>query len=300
MPALQRPADIGNRALQHCGASRMDATLGFNDGSRGASEISSCYDKLREAELKRNVWTFATRRTILRAIDANTMLLSPALWVSTTTYFRGSIVADQSSNLWISRIPSNLNNDPLLTTFWEPYFGPLAVPLYDASGTTAYFAGEVIYTTPGDGTSRIYLSLQNANSDVPGTATAYDATVTFFKNQVVTYLAVAYMSLIDLNKANTPNLAPAPWNAGTTYATGNQVGGSDGVIYTSVGNGNIGNDPTLTSPASWTNTGVLNPWTTVFVGGAGSDKWLEIGGKGIPPRVGPTPPKTAFPPGSGN
>ncbi len=296
MTAFQTPADIGNRALQHCGAGRMDAVLGFNDGSRNAAEVSFCYDKLRRAELRRNLWTRAIRRTTLRAIDANTMLLSPALWVSTTTYFDNSIVADQSGNLWISNIPNNLGNDPLLTAFWEPYFGPLTVSLYDS--TTTYFSDELVYTTAGDGKYRVYRSLQDSNADNPATATAYDATVTYFKNQVVTYLAVAYMSLIDLNKANTPNLAPALWNVLTTYAAGNQVGGSDGTIYTSVGSGNIGNDPTTTS-GFWTNTGVLNPWTTVFIGGTGSVKWLEIAGAEFPSGVGLITQGIVYPIGSG-
>src|SRR5438132_499877 len=109
MTAFQTPVDIGNRALQHCGAARMDATLGFNDtSSRGASEIAFCYDKLRRAELRRNLWVCSIHHATLRAIDANTMLLSPALWVSTTTYFDNSIVTDQSGNLWISNIPNNL------------------------------------------------------------------------------------------------------------------------------------------------------------------------------------------------
>jgi hypothetical protein len=34
------------------------------------------------------------------------------------------------------------------------------------------FAGELVYTTPGDGTYRVYLSLQNGNADNPATATA--------------------------------------------------------------------------------------------------------------------------------
>jgi hypothetical protein len=291
------PADICDRALQHCGAGRLDPVLRLNDKSKNARETGFAYGKLRRAELRRNVWKFATRRTVIRAIDANTMRLDPALWGSATTYFANSIVADQSGNHWISNIRNNLNNDPLLTTYWEPYFGPLTVTLYDSS--TAYFSGELVYTTAGDGKSRSYLSLQDGNSDNPATPTAYDATVTFFKNQVVTYLSVAYMSLIDLNKANTPASAPALWNAGTTYAIGNSVGASDGVIYTSVGSGNIGNDPTLTSPASWTNTGVLNPWTTVFTGGTGSDKWLQVGGAEFPFGVGLTTTGIVYPVGSG-
>jgi hypothetical protein len=88
------------------------------------------------------------------------------------------------------------------TPYWEPYFGPLAVALYDS--TEAYSAGELVYTTAGDGTNRVYVSLQSDNEDNPATATAYDATVTYQKNDVVTSSAIAYMSLIDLNTANTP------------------------------------------------------------------------------------------------
>lgn len=296
MVAFRTPTDIANRALQHCGAKRIDAVLGFTENSKNASEVASCYDKLREAELQRRVWTFATRRQILRAIDSNTMLLTPSLWGSTTTYFVGSIVADQAGSLWISNTPSNLNNDPLLTTAWEPYFGPRAIPLHDSG--ISYFAGEVVYTASGNGTSRIYLSLQSDNDDVPATATAYDATVTYFKNQVVTYLSVAYMSLTDLNTANTPSSAPALFDVATTYAAGDPVGGSDGVIYTSIGSGNVGNDP-VTTTGYWTDTGVLNPWTTVFTGGAGSDKWLQIGGAEFPLGVGLTTLNIVYPLGTG-
>lgn len=300
MTAFRSSADIGNRALQHCGATRMDAVLGLNDpSSRGATEIAFCYDKLREAELQRRIWTFATRRQVIRAIDGNTMLLVPGLFAPATIYFVGSIVSDASGGLWISNAPNNLGNDPTLTTVWEPYFGPLAVPLYDTSGTTAYFAGELVYTAAGDGTNKVYLSLQSNNADVPATATAYDPTVTYFKNQVVTFSSVAYMSLIDLNLNNEPDLAPALFNLATTYAAGAKVGASDGAVYQSVGSGNIGHDPTTDGGVHWTNTGVLNPWTTVFVGGKGSDKWLQIGGSAFPSGVGLTTLNIVYPLGTG-
>jgi hypothetical protein len=285
MTAYKTPVDVGNRALQYLGASRMDQVLGFNEPSKNASEISACYDDLRVAELSERFWTFAIKWAILRAIDTNTMRLAPALWSPVTTYFAGCIVTDAGGDMWMSIIPSNLNNDPLLTLVWEPYFGPVGVPLYDATGTTAYSTGELVYTTPGDGTNRVYLSLQSGNSDNPATATAWDATSTFFKNQVVTFSSIAYMSLIDLNVNNEPDLAPALWAVGTTYAAAAKVGGSDGMIYQSVGSGNVGNDPTIDGGIHWTNTGVLNPWTTAFVAGSGSDKWLQIGGKEFPAGV---------------
>ncbi len=93
---------------------------------------------------------------------------------------------------------------------------------------------------------------------------------------------VAYQSLIDVNINNEPDLAPALWAVGTTYASGNKVTGSDGIIYQSSTNGNVGHDPTLDAGVRWTNTGVLSPWTTVFTGGSGSLNWLEIGGAEFP------------------
>lgn len=234
MPEYLSAVDIANRALQHCGASRL-GTSGFSEDSKRASETQFSYGKLRESELRRNVWTFACRRTMLRAIDDNTMQLDVPLWAPGTTYFVGSLAADQFGNIWQSNIQSNLANDPLLTNYWEPYFGPLAVALY--SSATSYYAGELVYTAAGDGTSRVYLSLQNANSDVPATPTAYSATATYQKNEVVTSAAIAYMSLVDLNTGNTPASSPTKW-------------------------------------------------TTSFVGGAGSIKWLLIGGTEFPFGVG--------------
>lgn len=291
------PVDIGNRALQHCGAEMMDAAVGFAENSKRARQVSFAYPKLRRAELRRNVWRFATRRAVMRAIDTTTMLLDPAMWVAETTYFIGSIVSDESGVLWIGRAVNNLNNQPQNSTAWEPYFGPLTVSLYDS--TLGYYQGELVYTASGDGTARIYLSLVAGNTDVPATPTAWISSATYMKNQVVTYSAVAYMSAVDLNTGNVPSSSPTAWAAGTTYTSGATVAGSDGVIYSSVGSGNIGHDPTTDGGANWTNTGVPAPWTRTFVGGAGSDRWLQIGGAEFPMGVGLTAIGIIYPIGSG-
>jgi hypothetical protein len=76
---------------------RIDATLGFSEISSRSSECAFVYDKLRRAELQRNTWRFAIREAVLRAIDSTTLLLVPALYVSTTTYFVGSIVVDSAA-----------------------------------------------------------------------------------------------------------------------------------------------------------------------------------------------------------
>lgn len=263
----------------------MDPTLGFDEDSRTAGEISSCYGKLRQSELRGNTWTFACRRAMLRAIDDDTMLLDAALWVETTTYFVGSIVSDPNGNPWISRIPNNLGYQPgVIWSAWEPYFGPMTVSLYDSSIT--YYAGELVYTTDGDGTNRVYISRITGNNDDPSAATAWAATTTYKKNDVITYSSTAYMSLVDLNLNQTPTSSPADWSAVTTYSAAQSVRGSDGVKYTSIAGSNLNHDPTLdTLGTYWTNTGDLVPWTTVFTGGSGAVTWRQIGGAEFPNGV---------------
>src|SRR5258708_1947968 len=173
---VSTPVDIANRALQHLGAIRIDPAQGFAENSKNASETSFCYDKLRVAELRRNVWRFAIKKAVLRPINTTTLLLTPTMWVSTTTYFVGSIVSDATNQLWISQVPNNVGNDPQNSLTWAEYFGPLTVMLYDS--TLGYNAGELVYTTAGRGTNRVFLSLQNGNTDNPATATAWSATAT--------------------------------------------------------------------------------------------------------------------------
>ena len=44
--AYLTPVDVANRALQHLGATRIDAALGFAESSLNASETAFAYDKL--------------------------------------------------------------------------------------------------------------------------------------------------------------------------------------------------------------------------------------------------------------
>ncbi len=396
--------DIGNRACQHCGVPRIDPVLGFTEDTERANEISFAYGKLKVAELQRATWTFATRLAPLRPVDTNTMLLAPALWASTATYFKGSLVSDQNNTIWQSRVVNNLNNQPGqpgAIFAWEPYFGPLTVQKYDS--TQVYFAGELVYTAPGDGTYNVYASLVSNNAIDPSLPNQWSAATVYFQNQVVqqfpawavgttyskgqtvtytdgnTYASLTnantgnippasganwalvpvlilasiaapaispavvpltsspviewastttysignvvmfngtaylslinanannypnaaastswvalsggtlYMSLIDLNVNNSPSSAPAAWAVGTTYTTGNKVAGSDGVIYSSVGAGNVGNNPVTDAGVHWTNTGVLAPWTITFTQGGGNSQWLQVGGSLAPSGVG--------------
>src|SRR5262245_4569431 len=229
MTEFLTPVDIGNRALQHVGAPLMDSVQGFTESSLRAQAVSFAYGKLRRAELERNVWSFATRRAIIRPIDTNTMLLAPSLWSSSATYFLGSIVSDTSNNLWQSRIPNNTGNDPQNTAVWEPYFGPVSVMLYDSS--KSYFSGELVYTAPGDGTYNVYASLISANALDPSIPNQWSTFTTYFKNNVVQ--------------------AFAAWSGATTYTQGQTIQYTDGNIYASLANGNLNNIPTATLLTKW-------------------------------------------------
>jgi hypothetical protein len=80
--------------------------------------------------------------------------------------------------------------------------------------------GEVVYIAPGDGTYDIYTSLINSNTDNPATPNEYDATIFYYKGQVVTSSSVLYQSLVTTNKGNTPASSPTKWTVTLTNGGG--------------------------------------------------------------------------------
>jgi hypothetical protein len=143
MTTFKTPLDIKNRALQHCGARRLRSEA---EDSVNAGEVNFAYDKVRIAELRRNVWTAATRRAVLRPVVTNTspitlgsnnpgptMLFIPGTWSPTQAYLTGSIV--QFNGEWYVALQSvPIGQEPDLLTegsdedsYWSQYFGPTCV-----------------------------------------------------------------------------------------------------------------------------------------------------------------------------
>lgn len=217
--AFTSPVDIANRACQHMGCLKLTAGVWpSTDDNVQASELNFAYDKLRRAELRRNLWTFAIRKAALRPLDTTSRKLVPAVWSSTTTYYSGSIVEypGGSGAWWVTTINENLNHTPGVDLTWDAYYGPIVALPFDS--TTAYYAGELVYTFPGDGTYSIYVSISNSNTDTPATPDAWSATTTYTKDQVVSYNAVNYISLVDLNLNKEPDVSPTQWS--TTIPSG--------------------------------------------------------------------------------
>lgn len=161
MAAFKTSTDIANRALQHVGARRITSLL---DNSKAASEVNACYDGLREAELRRNVWVAATRRAVLRPIDTTTFLLNAPVYNTLTAYSVGAVVKDTSGKLWQTPVATTGQTPGSDGSPWDLYCGPLTVSTYDA--TVAYFAGELVYQTD----LHVYLSLLSGNTVAPPSA----------------------------------------------------------------------------------------------------------------------------------
>src|SRR5579859_1708173 len=247
--AFKQPVDIANRALQHCGAALIST---LQDDDKGAAAVSQCYSGLRDAELRRNTWTFAIKRAVLYPINtpitgltnpttdfpsnANatgslpTMEFVPNSWSATEVYQFGSIIA-HNGNIWVSTIPANVNQEPGAAgiTTWDTYFGSMNVQPYDS--TRAYYVGDLVYEDNSAGQINVFVSLQNSNSNDPSTPTPYSATTTYSIGAVVQDAAgYFWRSQVSLNTGNQPG-AYGLWSATPTYVLGAYAIGSDYNLY---------------------------------------------------------------------
>lgn len=272
MGAFLDSLDIANRALTHLG---LPAILDVDEDSLRNTTISAAYDKMREAELERNVWNFAKKKVVLRPVTATSRLIAPRAWVSTETYLPGAIVADDNGDLWISWLADNLNNEPGVSSAWDGYFGPAAIDVYDS--TVSYYAGELVYkaTSGVKGGFAIFMSSTASNTAAPDTGTAWSATATYGLNDRVLSGGYMWRSLITLNLNITPAVPPNDWFAAGTYSIANTAVGSDGFIYTSVINGNIDHDPVGDNGTKWTK-GDAAAWSRDPEPYTSAGTWLPI------------------------
>lgn len=265
--------DIYNRALDHLGATHIANLL---EESVNFEKINPIYDKVRRAELRRNTWRFAIKRVILRPFDTTVFIIQPALWQAGTQYLPGSVVADANGLLWVSNQTNNIGNVPGSSDVWDSYFGQLTADAYDTTGGTSYFAGDLVYVANTNSSFSVYMSLVNSNTETPNTADAWNATTTYQQDQVVSYSGAQWRSLIALNLNNTPATGPANWNSTTSYSSTNTVTGSDGFIYSSSTNSNVGNNPVTDGGTNWTNTNAPNAWTSSPALPVSSMLWVPI------------------------
>lgn len=205
------PIDIANRALDHCGVPNITA---FTDDSKGADRTNAVYDKLRIAELRRNVWRFAVRKTALRAIDVNTMFLVPAAWSASAVYPQGSIVS-YNNTFWFADqyVPANTAPGASNEAYWTVYFGPQTVTPWDSDSDTSYYAGELVYHVDSNVVSVYQCLTSGTEADPTELPDAWDADTTYnIGDTVIDGSSNVWQSLTDLNTGNAA-VASAYWQA---------------------------------------------------------------------------------------
>lgn len=196
MKGFSQPLDIYNRSLQRVGSKRITSVT---QDDKGAAEINACYDQLRVAELRRNVWRFAIRQAILRAISDTSMLVTPPAYDAAATYAQFALVVS-GGQIYQARVKLAAGVTPTTNpASWELYFGPVVAAEY--ASTQAYGPGELVYVAA---TGLVFLSLASVSATDPATTPAYDATVRYRLGDTVTQTAVVYQSKTELNTAHAP------------------------------------------------------------------------------------------------
>jgi hypothetical protein len=202
MATFTLPVDIANRALQIIGVPRI---MLFTDSSKAARETSFAIDKVRQANLRRSIWTFATRRAVLRPIISGSLLLNVLAYSAATTYAIGDIVSDSTGFLWHSVQNSNTANTPGaggVNPFWISYYGTRAVSAWGA--TVAYFPGDLVVVA-----AVIYICVQANLNHTPPNATYWHVVAG------ATGTAIPFLSPLGVNPpagATTRNVYLLPAN----------------------------------------------------------------------------------------
>lgn len=141
---------ILNRALQinGIGASGRLATL--TDDTKEQAAVNLVYDPLRTAELRRNIWTFAIERQVLRSVDTTAATIDKDVTFPTygvgDTYALNDIVQSTASSAiyYKSLTASNVGNAVTDTANWVEWYGPLVATYYDSD--VVYYPGEILYS----------------------------------------------------------------------------------------------------------------------------------------------------------
>lgn len=246
MAEFQTSLDIANTACQLLGVPRITS---FTEDSKAASAMLFAYDKLRRAELQRNVWRSAVRVAVLRAIDSTVMQLVPAAWSASATYPVGSIIS-YSNQVYQALQAVPANQEPDTTPYWEVYFGSMTVTQWAASNSSV-----------------------GVSTSVP----AWSPTVIYQTAALVSYNGVVYQALTPVPVNQTPGASPywvqfsvtsTPVVGGGYYA-GELVyvlTGTTPVVYMSMITGNTDNPADV---APWSATTIYNAGDTAFLTGNG-------------------------------
>jgi len=155
--------DIANLALSRCGAQgKIAAGALRTEDSNNAATLRDLYDRMRQYELRRNVWRFSIRTVAIRPIGDFSKLLTFATWSNATTYAINDVVLALDGQVYYSLVATNLANDPTVSpTKWRLYYGNLVAQEYVMTWSSAVTYDLRMHAVGSDG--QVYRSIQNGN-----------------------------------------------------------------------------------------------------------------------------------------
>ena len=246
MAEFRFDTDIASRTLQHLGQERIPSSYtslataaAAVSGNRGASEVNFLYDKRRLFELSRNLWVFATRRAILRALDNGVELETSAATASGTT-LSFSDTSDLAKNQRVMGV--NIAAGTTISSITENTSVTLSTAVSGAvaSGATIVFGSATSLWTPPTYAAATTYSLGSIVKDSSGywwqskvasntgntpgaganweryfgtdTVTLWDTDISYFAGEIVSSLAGNYyVSLISGNESHDPTTTTNFW-----------------------------------------------------------------------------------------
>lgn len=162
--------DIARRVCQKVGAELIAPGALLTEDSKPANEIRACYDVIRRAELRRNVWRFSIRTVALRPIDTGSKLVTFGTYAAATAYSVFDIVVDPADGqIYYSRVGANTGNVPSATpSKWVLYFGSDVAFEFVTTFSTAITYMQNDHAVGSDGTTYFSVGDTNLNHNPVG------------------------------------------------------------------------------------------------------------------------------------
>ena len=265
--AFQTDVDIANRALQHLRKRRIGA---FSDSSQQAQELGFIFDKVREAELRNNLWRFATRRTVMWPIST----VSAVIKTTTLTLINtNTFTVANTTNVAVGQVVTDVNG----------YIPP-------GSTVASFVVNTSVTINATGGITHALASTSNLTFTTSQlwTPPSYAAGTAYVVGQIVVDANGEWWQCTASGTGNTPvanssywthyfgpdslqawNANPPSTTVAVQYYTGDLVLGSDQNVYCSLQSSNSGNDPTLTYGYWLLVGGTVSPLEFTFPIGTG-------------------------------
>lgn len=254
MSAFKTDLDVINRGLQHCRQPLIVSRSGHN---AAAFETNFAYDRLREDELRCNLWRFSTRRTILRPVQTGALFKT----TSDSTASGLTLPFTNTSGIVVGALVTGFNiaDDTTVVSLIANTSVTLSAAITGAVdiGVTVIFNQATLTWTPP--------AWQIGTTYVVGSVVV-DASGDWWQSVVSPNLAITPASGASWRRYYGPDVLQ-PYDDELSYFVGDLVQ-SGAEVFMSLVNGNVGVATTVST--SWLDvSGTTLPLTLLYPIGSG-------------------------------